>query len=460
MSSASPLPAPPLPFGSPREVFEYYLRFVNFEESKRRTIREYRLDRMRRLLAFFGNPEQELRTIHLAGSKGKGSTALFLARGLEALGRRTGLYTSPHVSSYQERITLAGRFFPEETYIRAGSKVAAAIPAFSLREEEGSALPTTFELITLTAFLTFVEEECEWAVIETGIGGRLDATNVIIPEASVITPIELEHTELLGNTIEEIAGEKAGIIKEEVPVFLGYQQEEAARRLRTAAREKSAPLQELSGECMELQARLRPEGTEAELHWRDGTEDRFRTPMLGEVQAENAALALLVLRSLLNPAGTAMERMREAFSSCRLAGRMELIATSPPLICDGAHTVSSLRRLLDAMERIYPGRQPVVIFGAVLGKDWEGMAALLAERCRTAVVSTPGNFKQSDPEELHRICRAVGLHSLLRSEPADALREARRIAETEQPVLATGSFYMVAEIRSLVEEHEGLPHTA
>jgi dihydrofolate synthase/folylpolyglutamate synthase len=435
-------------------VFDYYLRFVNFEESARRTIREYRLDRMNRLLSFFGNPHRSLRTIHIAGSKGKGSTALFIARALQQLGHTTGLYASPHVSSYKERISLAGDFFPDDAYLRSGNTVAEAIPEFALREREGSALPTTFELLTLTAFLLFRDEGCDWAVIETGIGGRLDATNVITPEASVITPVELEHTDLLGDTIEEIAGEKAGIIKEGVPVFVGYQRENAAERFRQSARDRSSPLYELAAECRRMDVTLFRDRTSVELEWRSGGQEHFHTRMLGNVQAENAALALLVLRTLLKPDAEQLEAVRSAFAETRMPGRMELIADEPPLICDGAHTVASVGRLLDSIETMYPETAPVVIFGAVLGKNWEGMAALLAERCRAVVVSKPGTFKQSDPEALWRICRDTGVRTVLEEEPEAALRTARSLAPHGEPILVTGSFYMAAEIRNAVERHE------
>jgi dihydrofolate synthase/folylpolyglutamate synthase len=457
MIGTADFPEPSLPFGSPEEMFAFYQRFVNFEDSTRRTIREYRLDRMRRLLDSFGSPERRLRLIHLAGSKGKGSTALFIARGLEALGYQPGLYTSPHVGDFRERISLAGRFFSDESYLRAGNRVAAALPELRFDEREGSELPTTFELLTLTAFLIFAEEGCNWGVIETGIGGRLDATNVITPEAAVITPVELEHTDLLGSTIREIAGEKAGIIKEGVPVFTGRQQQEAAERFRETAELRGSPLRELSRETADLRVTLNPRNTEVRVRWRDAAEDHFRTPMLGEVQGENAALALLVLRALFTPGDEELEGVYTAFAGTRLPGRMEAIAAAPPLICDGAHTVASLRRLLESLQHIYPARRPVVIFGAVLGKDWEGMARVLSEAASAVLISTPGTFKQSDPAALHRICLEAGIAAELRPSPEEALEEARRLAEEEQPILVTGSFYMAAEIRRIVERKEGLP---
>ncbi len=459
-SSATRPPEPPLPFSTSEEVFDYFTRFVNFEESTRRTIREYRLDRMRRLLAFFGHPEQSLRCIHIAGSKGKGSTALFIARGLEAMGYTTGLYTSPHVSSFKERFSRAGAFFPETAYLRVGTRIASAISEFALQETEGSALPTTFELLTLTAFLLFRDQDCEWAVVETGIGGRLDATNVILPEAAVITPIELEHTDLLGESIEEIAEEKAGILKPNVPAFIGYQCSTAAATLHSAAHLQGSPVYALSEQCSGMTISLEKDYTEVELQWDAESAERFHTPMLGDVQAENAALALLTLRTLLKPSEEQMEAVTSAFAHTRMPGRMELIAKHPPLICDGAHTVASLRRLLNSVGRMYPASAPVAIFGAVLGKNWSGMAALCARRCEAVVVSTPGHFKESDPQELARICREAGALTYLETEPEKALDKARSLAGDDQPILVTGSFYMAAEIRRLVERREGLLHTA
>ena len=210
------------------QVTAYMESFMNLERrTDRYSNRTYRLDRMQALMEHLGNPQNSYRTIHVAGSKGKGSTASYIAAGLKAAGFVTGLYMSPHVSDYRERFTLAGSFVPDDKLIAAGNELARSLQDFRFHDDIGDTDPTTFELYTAFAFLLFRNLGCTWAVIETGLGGRLDATNIIQSDASVITPIELEHTEILGGTIALIATEKSKIIKQNRPSFSAFQNEDA-----------------------------------------------------------------------------------------------------------------------------------------------------------------------------------------------------------------------------------------
>ncbi len=311
--------------------------------------------------------------------------------------------------------------------------------------------PTTFELYTLLAFLYFREAGCDIAVIETGIGGRLDATNVIVPEASVITPLDLEHTDVLGDSLEKIAGEKAGIIKPGVPAFVGLQPAAAAEVFRAAALERGAPVTFLAEVTTRREVRLSPSGTAVHLELRDGTRADFRLSLLGEFQAENAALALITLRSI-HPEITDTQ-FRRGFRAARLPGRMELVRGRPPVILDGAHTPLAVERLLESFRRIFtrPGepRAAVLLFGSVAGKNPRAMAEILAPWFQSVVVSTPGTFKPSDPEGVWHIFRELNPGAELVRDPAEALRRARQLAGGRLPILVTGSFYMVSEIRRL-----------
>src|SRR5208337_599819 len=228
---------------TPQDVFSWAESFTNLERgSYPPDKRVYRLDRMHRLLEMFDDPQARLRIIHVAGTKGKGSTSALLASVLHAAGIRTGLYTSPHVESYFERIAIAGEPREPELLVRVGGEVKAVIDRLPPKEFPGHYGPTTFELLTLLAFLYFRESGCTEAVVETGIGGRLDATNVVRSEASVITPLDLEHTEILGDTLEKIAMEKAGIIKPGAPCFVALQPPQVKEVIRQVCRERgSAP---------------------------------------------------------------------------------------------------------------------------------------------------------------------------------------------------------------------------
>jgi dihydrofolate synthase/folylpolyglutamate synthase len=433
---------------TPEDVFTWAESFTNLERGTlQNDSRNYRLDRMRGLLSMFGDPDRRLRIIHVAGTKGKGSTSALLASALHAAGRRTGLYTSPHVSSPFERIAIAGEPRLPDLLVRLGREVTAAIDGLPDGGIPGGSPPTTFELLTLLAFLYFREAGCEEAVVETGIGGRLDATNVVSSVASVITPLDLEHTDLLGDTIEKIAFEKAGIIKPGAPAFIGLQPRAALEVFREAGRERGSPLTFLAEEALELSAALDARGTSLTLRIAGEGKASFRLSMLGEFQAENAALAYLTLRRTRPE--ISRERIAEGFLQTSLPGRMEVLGSQPLVVLDGAHTPLAVTRLLAAFKAIFPG-EAVLLFGSVTGKNPREMARILAPAFTHILVSTPGSFKESNPEEVAGIFRGLNPETRLEKDPARALQRAREASGGTRPILVTGSFYMVAEIRRLL----------
>ena len=451
-------------FGDLGEAFAWIESFTNLERSPSLfNPRSYQLDRMRALCAASGDPQRAVPTVHLAGTKGKGSTAVLIAEGLRHAGRRTGLYTSPHVTSYRERIrVLSGGRLGAGT--RAGVETGAATEApegpsealllsqaedlrglveslpGKLLEEYGP--PSTFELLTLLAFRTFRASDCDIVVVETGIGGRLDATNLILPELTLITPIELEHTEVLGDTLEAIAWEKAGIIKPGVPVICAPQKPEAETVLRSAARERGCPIAFLDEELSELDVRCTPEGTRVRLRLRDGAGQELRLAMLGAHQGENAAIAFLALRRLGVPAAAATA----GFAAAALPARMEVLRRRPPVVLDGAHTPRSVARVLESFATLFPGRG-ILLFAAAADKRIGEMAAILAPAFRAVVITTTGSQRESRPEEAHRQFAAVNPATVLVPDPAAALERALAIADPGLPVLITGSFYLAGEVR-------------
>ncbi len=455
------------------DIFEHLGSFINFEKSQKQTMRDYRLDRMRMLLRHFDNPQDSMRTIHLAGSKGKGSTALYLAAGLSALGEKTGLYSSPHVTTYRERITLAGEFFDDGLIISEGRKILDELPEFTAAKLRGEAEPSAFELLTLLAFLVFRAAGCTVAVIETGIGGRLDATNVIAPIATLITPIEIEHAYLLGDTIALIAAEKAGIIKEGIPVFAAEQRfPEALEVVRTPAAEKHARFYYQPEVLEEFEARLTSSGTELSLKWgsRNNTENTKLPPtlnttlkMLGHVQAQNAALALTTLRILYDETFAKMpprvwKELVRRVSAVSLPGRMELIGEYPKIALDGAHTPVSIQHILETFQEVF-GDEGICIFGSVEGKNAEAMASLIGPAFHDIIISTPGTFKPSRPEQVWHTFLNYQPETVFFPDPKEALKHAMKKSIGTRPILVTGSFYMVAEIRSLLFPPSTLTNT-
>ncbi len=433
---------------TPEEVFSWTESFTNLEKG---TLpfdkRNYRLDRMRRLLGLFDDPDAGLRIIHVAGTKGKGSTCALLASVLDAAGHRTGLYTSPHVTTPFERIAIAGEPPRPELLVRIGREVKAVIDSLPQGDMPGQFAPTTFELYTLLAFLYFREAGCEEAIIETGIGGRLDATNIVMSETSVITPLDLEHMEVLGDTIEKIAFEKAGIIKPGAPAFVGFQPPAAKQVLRDTAHARGSPITFLDEELESIGTTLDAAGTTFRLHLRGEDPVEFRLSLLGEFQAENAALACLTL-GRTRPE-IPRDCYRDGLLAASLPGRMEVIGGNPPVVLDGAHTPLAVSRLLGSFDRIFPG-EAVLLFGSVAGKRPREMASILARRFPKIVISTPGTFKESNPEQVFEIFRSLNPGTVLEKMPEAALRRARQESGGTRPILVTGSFYMVAEIRRLL----------
>lgn len=432
-------------------------------------MRLLRLDRVHRLFDQIGRPDNALKIVHVAGSKGKGSTCGYAASLLAAGGARVGLYTSPHVTGYRERFTVLEpgqavgepRTTPypdyEATLAAAGEQVWGVVRSMVDDDEPEEAIPTTFELLTALACLFFVRMECEWVVLETGMGGRLDATNVCSPRITVLTRIELEHTEYLGTTYAAIAGEKAGIIKTNVPAILAPQRPEAGEVFRRIAAERGAPVIEVTP----LAAGRAPGTTVCP------GDVEVRPLMAGGVQRTNIAAAIAAVDRLTESgelAPMSPDVIARAIARTRLPGRGEIIGT---IMFDGAHTAESVAHVVETVATLL-GHQPAeppnvaapsripVIFAAVSGKDVAGMARSLAPIASTVIVARPGTFRPGDPAAVAAAVAEAGLHAELHLEAADALARARELAPTEgvragaPTILVTGSFYLVAEIRALV----------
>ena len=440
------------------QVVSFMEGFTNLErKTDKYSVRTYRLDRMQALMAVLGNPQNSYRTIHVAGSKGKGSTASFIAKGLEAAKFRVGLYMSPHVSDYRERFTLCGRFVDDSALVATGNLLFRKLQGFHFCDTLGEDEPTTFELYTAFAFLLFKELGCQWAVIETGLGGRLDATNILMPQACVLTPIELEHTNILGDTITKIAIEKSKIIKPCVPVFTSPQKPDALEVFRTEANSQKSMLHEFDKEIKSLVTAFENGRQHVEVQFNDGFGTSYDLSMLGDVQAQNSALALMVLRSLgLYRQG----ETEKALEDNRLPGRMETVEWKRTLLLDGAHTQSSMEHLLGTFKQMYPNSKGVCIFGAVEGKNHEAMVEAVLGTFDTVIVARPGTFKKSDPQALYEMIKEhieeneaakFTRKAYLECEAKDALDLARKLTTPDEPILVCGSFYLAGAIKEELE---------
>jgi dihydrofolate synthase/folylpolyglutamate synthase len=439
-------------FASSSEVFDWLSHFENLERSRRP--KAFGLDKMRVLARIAGNPERCAPVIHVAGSKGKGSVTGMISAILSAGGFKTARYTSPHITEFRERITMGDAFFDEAVYAEAGNELFSVEEAYRLHNSSGSGQKSTFfELLTLYFFLCARNAGCTAMAVETGMGGRLDATTIVDPLAALINIIELEHTEILGDTLEAIAAEKAGIIKDNRPLILAEQKPEALRVFQRCAAEKNAPLYYLP-ECASIEnLRLSPEGSAFSLRAAalpTPLDLSIRIP--GAVQAKNVALAVIAVK-------TAFPALRETaiqsgLANFSLPARFERIRDDPPLIIDGAHTPQSIAACIETFSALYgnDGNGGILIFGCAIDKDAAGMARLLTPLFSHIIITTPGTYKESSPEEVYGVFRntAAASEVLFIKETNKALEKALLLGkERRLPILATGSFYLAAEIRGI-----------
>ncbi|MDR1956074.1 MAG: tetrahydrofolate synthase [Treponema sp.] len=449
---------------SSADVFTWLSRFINLETGQFST--SLRLDRMEVLARLAGHPERYAPVIHIAGSKGKGSVTGMITAILEAADLRSARYTSPHVTEYRERITLGNAFLDESVYIQAGrSLVAVEALLRNLPEYPYGASPAAddreasfFELLTLYFFLCARLAACDVMVVETGLGGRLDATNIVDPLVSVITLIELEHTEFLGEHITAIAGEKAGIIKPGRPLVLAEQTGEALEVFKHTAAAAQSPLYYLPDIAALRNIQVTQTGTaftlESKIPELFASPLDLTIPIPGVIQAQNAALAVaaakLAFPSLKENA------IRQGLEHFTLPARFERILQDPTVIVDGAHTPQSVAACVETFTALY-GNGGILIFGCAAFKDAATMARILLPHFSQMLITTPGTFKVSFPQQVYETFRTAaavwGKEDAVSCIPETTEALEKALAQGREkglPLLGTGSFYLAAEIRAFL----------
>lgn len=398
---------------------------------------KFGLETIGKVLVELGHPEKSCRFVHVAGTNGKGSTCAMIESGLRAAGVCTGLYTSPHLVEPVERIQIAGEPVTHEEFAGAFDLVHQA----SEKLVQQGALehhPTYFETVTAMAMVLFRAKEAEVAVLEVGLGGRLDATNIVTPELCVITPVDFDHETFLGHTIEAIAAEKAGILKPRVPVVLARQRPEAERVILARARDLACPVVQTGGYAP-LKAALSAHGSRIE--WPDLD---VRCPLAGAHQVENTTAAVLALRQLKVP----RRAIEDGIASAHWPGRLEPVAAHPEIILDGAHNPAGARVLADHIRSFYSGRKVWLIYGTMRDKSIGEIAETLFPLAAELVLTAPKAPRALDPRSLLALCEhrsarvaidLVGALDLVRSE-----------AGPDDAVFISGSLFLVGEARALL----------
>ncbi|OGO44796.1 MAG: hypothetical protein A2Z05_03155, partial [Chloroflexi bacterium RBG_16_60_22] len=352
-----------------KEALEYLLRFADYERLPRSGI-VWDLRRMERLLEGLGNPQHAARTVHVAGTKGKGSTAAMIASVLVQAGRRTGLYTSPHLLSFTERIQVDGKPIAGADWARLTESLVPHVEAVNREGAFGEL--TTFEILTALAFACFREVGAEFQVVEVGLGGRLDATNVVRPQVCVMTSISYDHMDVLGDTLTKIAGEKAGIIKPGAAVVAAPQFPEAMAVIERVCRERGVPLVRVGEDVTWRAGAFSPEGQSFRVKGLKGEYD-LRIPLLGEHQLENAAAAVAAVEAL--DAAIPAAAVVDGLARVKWPGRLHVLRRAPWVVVDAAHNAYSMKRLGEALQRHFKYDHLTLILGFGGDKDVAGMVA-------------------------------------------------------------------------------------
>ena len=434
-----------------QQALDYIYSFVDYSRTHQDNLspENFDLARMREFASALGNPQDSFKAIHIAGSKGKGSTSAFCAAALQEAGYSVGLYTSPHLKNFEERIQINRKPIPRADLVELVEEIkphVAAVPQL-----------TTFEITTGLGFLYFARQKVDVAVIEVGLGGRLDATNIITPNVSVITALYLDHTSILGDTLEEIAAEKAGIIKPNVPVVLAPQKEAARQVVNRIAKRRASPLTQVGEDYVYEQQSASLAGQTfhiAETHAKlieNPTE--LSTKLLGKFQIENAATAYAALHAA-NENGIAIskENIQKGFAKTAWAARFEVIQENPPVILDSAHNPASILKLRQTVKEFFNEKPIILVFGISEDKKLSGMFANILPYTKKIICAQAAHPRAMNAEKLLEAARPFGIPAEAIPNVGDALWKAMQIAGDEALVLVTGSIFVAASARIAWQE--------
>ncbi len=439
-----------------QQALEFLYNRINYErvQSSAYTTGDFKLKRMRGLLERLGNPQEKIPSVHIAGTKGKGSTAVMIASILQAAGYRAGLFTSPHISKFEERMTVNGIQPSEAEIIALVNQMLE--PVADLDQELGGMNPTYFEITTAMAWQYFAQQQADVAVLEVGLGGRLDATNVCRPEVCIITSISRDHTHLLGSEVQQIAREKAGIIKTNVPVISGVVNSPAKEAIAEVCQQRNATLHELDRDFSYIHDRAatsRAIGGQLTVTTLREVIDNLPLPLLGEHQAHNASLAVRAAAELADRGWNInAAALRLGLEQVTWPARIEVVRQSPLTIVDAAHNWASISALIRTLDQHFAGRPRIAIFAATQDKDVQGMLRQLLPCFETVILTCYQSNPRGVPvEELFAMSRLVSERPVhLAPDPRSAWELANRLAHPEDLICITGSFFIAAETRGLV----------
>ncbi len=436
-----------------KAALAYIDTFINSERSPdfSRQARFYNLERISRLLAHLGDPHRRLNVIHVAGSKGKGSTAALIASILNHAGYKTGLFTQPHLITPRERCRINSGLISEAEFARYVNRLKPSIEAMASPsasgEKGGVGRVSFFEIYTALAFTYFVDNTVDFAVIEVGLGGRLDATNVVDPLVSVITPIGLEHTAILGDTHEAIAKEKAEIIKPNRPVVLAPQLPEAQAVFEAVAADRDAPMESVGRDIHLKRKDWSIKGQTFDLTTQLAFYPDLFLPLLGEHQAVNAATAIGCIERIRQE-GHKVPRtsIYGGLKAVRWAGRMQVVGRSPVILLDGAHSPTSTEALCKAIREVFRYQRLILVVGLMRDKDLQAIGEVLCPFADEIIATQAfDNPRVTPAEEIAQAWSGTGANFHVCPSVREAIPLAQSIATTSDLICIAGSIYIVGE---------------
>ncbi len=407
------------------------------------------LTNIQELLRRLGNPEKQLKIIHVAGTNGKGSVSSFIHGGLKAAGYQVGLFTSPYLETFRERMQINGVKISEDQLVRSTMKVKEKIGDMV---QEGKHHPSEFEVVTAIALDYFYRQSVDFLVLEVGLGGRFDATNAVEePILSIITNIGYDHTEYLGDTIDKIAYEKAGIIKNKVPVILYPQEKEAMERILRVAEDKEAPVLPVDFSSLTIEgASLGEQRFSVTVNNQEYNPVSLR--LLGSYQIYNSITALTALEYLKSTGQVDYDvsAIREGFYNTRWPGRFEILRENPLTIIDGAHNPQAAKALTETIRQHLPKASITFVVGMLLDKDIQSFMDEIAPLGARFVLTKPFGPRAAEPETLGQMLRTQGKPLYLEPRVSEAIDKAFSITEEEEVVVLVGSLYMIGEARTYI----------
>ena len=424
------------------EAMKYITEVGNFGSN-------YGLERTYKLLEYMGNPEKNLKFIHIAGTNGKGSTTSMIAEILMGAGYKVGMYTSPFIEEFEERIQINRNNIPKEKLASLMDEVKAAVDKVI---EDGYNHPTEFEIITVLMLLYFKKENIDFGVIEVGLGGTLDSTNVITPVLQVITSISFDHTNLLGNTLEEIAGEKAGIIKSGIPTVIYPQKAEALKVIENKCSEMNSKLYIANCDNFKFENVVNEDRPYQLLKYNNEVD--ILLPLLGEHQITNLSVAMTSIEVLnnINMTNILLDSIVKSIKNVKWKGRLEVLSKNPYVVIDGAHNIQGIETLSRNIKKYFKYENLYLILGILADKDVQEMIKVIAPMAKKIYAVTPNSIRAELAEDLKREIIKYNENCEAYDDYKEAYLTAINDANENDFVLASGSLYMIGDMRKIIRE--------